>query len=121
MRITGAGYVGDFPVEGNVLVPFRVDSDYGCPLDWAPGVVAVVGPDGVGNEAGVTVTMNQPAVLGSGQTAAAAGNHVLAIDLAETPAFFVPCKDYRVLIFGDPIGGVPVQGVCVGQFSVRNR
>lgn len=117
MRVIGSGYIGDFTPGRKVQVPFRTQDSTGEGVTWS-GLAFAVKPDGSASEIGVSVVTDQ----GLPQQPAA-GNHLVVIDTAADgdPPFYVKDCDYRVILYGDPVDGVPVQGVCVGVFSIANR
>jgi hypothetical protein len=110
MRIIGSGYVGDMTPSTVFSVPFATLNDDGSRAEWG-GLAKIRDQHGLESEGGVNL------IIGPN------GHHVAVVNVAAaiTDSIVAPGNDYRLMIDGDAIGDVPVQGVCVGHFSVLNR
>lgn len=101
--------LGSFAPTDTVSFRFATLDAAGAPAWWG-GLALLVRPGGVGAEDGVAVALDSPAD----------GLHGVTVVLpvaADLGGALEPGR-HRVVLYGDPIGDEPVQGVTVATFLV---
>ena len=112
----GPGYCGDYWVGQVVDCPFDTPVlTLGIPilttLAGSPACKVFQANSSTSTAGGVTLSLDL------GYT----GQHHVRISTGSDTTFYVPGKDYRVVLTAGTLGGSGLAGTVVGSFSIQNR
>src|ERR1700690_3362798 len=104
-------YLGNIAANDKIWFPFNTESG-GAPAPFDDSPVVVGYRDGVASPitAGISITVDFDGLIGT---------HLVTVDTSV--AGYGAAHDFIMALLSGPVGGLPRDGLVLGEFSIENR